>query len=290
MKSFINILVLGAFLVVIAALLFPVFAQSKESAKRTQAIAERKQAEMARSLEGDSGFTPVSREEVQSLMKDRMVIRSANLTVRVDNVEKAEQAVNRIVERQGGYVTQAQSSDLASEYPSMTITMRVPVGKFAEILSGIEGLGVRLSKGISSEDVTEQVVDLEARLRTMGVQEETFRGLLRQSRDLNSIMSLEEKLTSIRSEIESLQAQRNSLAKQAAFSTITLTLEQAATGMAPAKDPNWLAESWGQATSAMGGLGRILAVIGIWVLVFSPVLVPLAFFGTRLSRLARKPA
>ncbi|HSI74067.1 MAG TPA: DUF4349 domain-containing protein, partial [Fimbriimonas sp.] len=84
--------------------------------------------------------------------------------------------------------------------------------------------------------------------------------------------------------------QRNSLAKQAAFSTITLTLEQAATGMAPAKDPNWLAESWGQATSAMGGLGRILAVIGIWVLVFSPVLVPLAFFGTRLSRLARKPA
>ncbi len=240
---------------------------------------------MAAALEAESsGIATVSRESAKSLMDDRMVIRTAELTVSVDSVEKAEGSVNRIVRSFGGYVTDAQSSDLVSDAPIMHMTMRVPVGAFEQIMSGIEGLGIRLSKGITSEDVTEQVVDLDARVKTMSIQENTFRALLKDARSLDSVMRLQEKLTGIRSEIESLQAQRTSLAKQAAFSTITLTLEQSAIGNAPAKDPNWLTQAWGEATTSMGAFSRTVTVFLVWLMVFSPVWIVLAFAGMRLKR------
>ena len=162
--------------------------------------------------------------------------------------------------------------------------MRVPVAAFDQIMSGIEGLGVRLNKAITSKDVTEEVVDLDARIKTMSIQEETFRGLLKDARSLNSVMALQEKLTDIRSEIESLLAQRTSLAKQAAFSTLTLTLEQAAVGTAPARDPNWLAQAWGEATTSMGAFTRSFTVILVWLMVFSPLWIVLAFLGVKLRR------
>jgi hypothetical protein len=285
MKSLILSLIAAAIILVIAFMLFPVFAQSKESAKKTQALSERKMRETQAALEAEErGLTLVGRDGRKSLMDERMVIRTADLTVRVDSVEKAEQAVSRIVREHGGYVTETRSSDLASEYPSMTITMRVPVGSFDQILTGVEGLGTRLTKGISSQDVTEQVVDLDARIRTMSIQEETFRGLLKDARSLNAVIALQDRLTGLRSEIESLQAQRTSLSKQAAYSTVTLTLEQAAVGPAPAKDPDWLAQAWGEATTTMGAFTRSLTVLGVWLLVFSPVWVFLAFMGMKVRK------
>jgi hypothetical protein len=287
MKSFISWLAVIAVMLILAAILFPVFAQSKESAKKTAALSALKQARAnADGLEasGEGGFQPVSRQSVKSLMQDRMVIRTAEMTVRVASVEKAELAVNRIVASHGGYINDATSSDLASDHPVMTITMRVPVESFDKIMSGIEALGVRLSKSIRAKDVTEEVVDLDARMKTMAIQEETFRGLLKNARDLDSVISLQDKLAVIRSEIESLLAQRTSLAKQASFSTITLTLEQAAVGAGPPSDPNWLAQAWGESSSSMGAFIRSFTVFLIWAIVFSPVWIPLGLVGLKVAR------
>lgn len=289
-SSFIQFVIAAAVILGFAVILFPVFAQSKEAAKKTSEISMRKQREMAAAIEAEErGLQTVSRENVKSLMDERMVIRTANISVRVDDVERAEQSVNRIVRQHGGYVTEAQSSNLSSDYPSMTITMRVPVESFEDILSGLEGLGTRLNKGVSSKDVTEEVVDLDARMKTMAIQEETYRGLLRGARDMGTIMSLQDKLAEIRSTIESLQAQRTSLAKQAAYSTITMTLEQAAVGNAPPKDPNWLAQTWGESTTSMGAFTRTVVVGLVWLLVYSPVWLLLGFVALRVRKLRSQP-
>lgn len=222
--------------------------------------------------------------ELTSLVAQRSIIRKAQISIRVDQVEKAEKQVDSAIVGMGGYVDSAQSADLASEHPTIDLTLRVPVAQFDNALAKFEALGVRLSKTVSSEDVTGQLVDLDARLRTMSAQEETYRGLLRRATALQSVIALQDKLTQVRSEIESMAAQRKNLGGLAALSTIEVHLEQSAIPIRPSADPGWLAQVWGESTSSLSGLARMLATALIWLAVFCPIWLPLVLLGRRAYR------
>jgi len=221
-------------------------------------------------------------------LERRSVIRNAQLTVRVEDVEKAEKRVNATVARIGGYVDSASSSDLDSDHPSMAIKLRVPVNAFDDAIAGFETLGARMSKTVSSEDVTAQLVDLDARVKTLRTQEETYLGILKNTHNLDGVFSLQQQLTAVRTEIESIAAQRKALGGLASLSTIDLTLEQRAAANAPAKDPNWLAQSWGEATSGMGTVMRSATAYAIWILVFSPLWIPVFLVGRKVLKSALK--
>jgi hypothetical protein len=217
----------------------------------------------------------------------REVIRRAELAVRVPDVEKAEREVNRQVESWQGYVESASSTDLATDRPSLTMALRVPVGRFEECIAKLEGLGVRLSKTVSSEDVTAQIVDFDARLQTLRAQEETYRNLLRRAGNLDNVVTLQDKLTEVRSTIESMAAQRKAMAGLAALSTVSLRLEQDAIPHAPAQDPNWMAQTWGEATTTLSHVVRTLANLGVYLLVFSPFWIPFALLFRKMLRPSR---
>jgi hypothetical protein len=224
---------------------------------------------------GRSGFKPAA------MVKQRAVVRQAELRVRVKDVEKAERTVGSIAAEVGGYLDSANSTDLASDHPKITMTLRVPVEAFDPSMQRFEGLGTRLSKTVSSEDVTGQLVDYEAQLKTLAAQEETYRGLLKQSRSLDSVITLQDKLTEVRTNIERIAAMRKALAGQAAMSTIQLTLEQDAVLSAPPADPDWLSQSWAQATTGLVSIARAFAVMFIWLAVFSPLWVPILLLARR---------
>jgi hypothetical protein len=277
-------------------------AQAKEAADMNGSVSaspmtapreERNSAAKAAFTSGAETAPNVSNEPVsdqaQSIIQNRMVIRSANLSIRVDNVEAAEKSVSAIIAATGGYVDSATSSDLASDNPVLTIAMRVPVREFDRSISKIEALGVRLTKTISSQDVTEQVVDIDARVRTMKVEEESYRKLLARAGSTAEIIPLQQRLTELRGTIESISAQRQSLSKQAALSNISLTLQQSAVMNKPPQDPNWLAQTWGESTTSFGGILRAVAGVGIWFVVFSPFWAPILYFAMRARRHRRVP-
>lgn len=220
----------------------------------------------------------------------RQVIRRAEVAVRVPNVEKAEKQVNDLVRGWQGYVESANSSDLATDSPILNMAIRVPVDRFDEGIAKLESLGVRLSKVVSSEDVTGQIVDLDARLSTLRAQEETYRGLLKRSSNLENVISLQDKLTEVRGTIESMAAQRKTLGGLASLSNISLRLEQDAVAHAISKDPNWMAQSWGESTTALGGAVRIVVTIAMYLAVFSPLWLPIVWLIWRTTRPVRKPA
>jgi hypothetical protein len=226
----------------------------------------------------------------QPVAMPRQVIRRAEVAVRVPNVEKAEREVNALVQSWQGYVESANSSDLATDRPVLTMAIRVPVDRFDDGIAKLESLGVRLSKVVSSEDVTGQIVDLDARLGTLRAQEETYRGLLKRSSNLENVISLQDKLTEVRGTIESMAAQRKTLGSLAALSNISLRLEQDAVAHAAPKDPNWMAQTWGESTTALSGALRVVVTVGMYLLVFSPLWVPILWLGWRFGRPARKPA
>lgn len=219
----------------------------------------------------------------------RMIVRNAELTLRMDDIANGEKRVGQVVRSVGGDVEASQSADLSGPSPSMSITLRVPVTRFDETMTRLEGLGTRLSKTISSDDVTDQAVDMDARLKSLRVQEDAYRAILGAARKISDVLEVQERLTGVRTEIEQIVAQRRNLGDSAARSKIVVSLTQSALPQAPPSEPDWAAQSWGNATGALRAFGRSLAQIGIWMAAMLPVWLPLVLaivFGLRRTRRA----
>jgi hypothetical protein len=219
----------------------------------------------------------------------RMIVRNAELTLRMDDIANGEKRVGQVVRSVGGDVEASQSADLSGPSPSMSITLRVPVTRFDEAMTRLEGLGTRLSKSISSDDVTDQAVDMDARLKSLRVQEDAYRAILGAARKISDVLEVQERLTGVRTEIEQIVAQRRNLGDSAARSKIVVSLTQSALPQAPPSEPDWAAQSWGNATGALRAFGRSLAQIGIWMAAMLPVWLPLVLaivFGLRRTRRA----
>lgn len=210
----------------------------------------------------------------------RLMVRDASLTLRVKGVEAAERRVAEVARSVGGDVEASQGSDLAGPNPSLSMTLRVPESRFDAAVAGLEGLGTRLDKTISTEDVTAQAVDLDARTKSLRVQEEAYRAILANARRIPDVLEIQERLTGVRTEIEQIVAQRRTLGDQAARSKIVVTLQQALTPAAPAPDPDWVAQTWGSATGALREFGRGFASLGLWSVAMLPIWLPTLFLAS----------
>lgn len=217
------------------------------------------------------GVAPISLGQTQVGVQ-RAVVRNAALTVRVKNVEQAERKAGQYVTGFGGYVEGSESNDLSSDQAEITMTVRVPVRSFDEAIVDFEGLGTRISKKISGEDVTGKILDYDARLKTMRAQEDVYRGLLKQSRNLESVVEMQQKLMELREQIESTAAQLKGLGELSALSTIELKLSQSMDAVVSRPvDVGWAQESWAQAKGAGFAFYRAVVVVIMWLVMFCPV-------------------
>jgi len=220
----------------------------------------------------------------------RQVVKTGTLTVQVDSVDKAEKQAHAIVDAAAGRVDKVSSSDLAGPNPTIEMALRVPVGSFDNVVGRLEGLGTRMAKTVSVDDVTERIVDMDARLKTMLAQEQALRNMLAQTRRLADSLAVNRDITELREQIESMNAQRKSLAGQAAYSTVTLTLSQKANAATvTATDPNWFQTSWAGAWSAATNVFRNFVGVLLWLLVFSPAWIAGLLFVRWAIRVGRRP-
>lgn len=220
----------------------------------------------------------------------RAVIRNASLEVRVENVEQAERSVNAYVASRGGFVVSSESSDLNEASPTISLKIRVPVGDFDTAMLTFEGLGKRLSKKVSGEDVTAQLVDLDARLKIMRAQEDSFRNMLAKASSQSEGLDLQTRIMELRGQIESLSAQRKATGDLAALSTIELRLVGQTKGIVDTEDKGWAQESWNSATNVLGSVVRGVGTLGIFLLVLAPLWLPIGFFVWRAYRQGARAA
>lgn len=265
------------FLFAIVVVLAGCGAQAKEAARASSpsseadyGINEASGGAPSRQHDGSSSVAKLISNETPAMKRD--VVKTGSLTVQVENVDKAEKLARQVTEAAGGRVDQVASSDLAGPAPSIDMTLRIPVTRFESSMEKLEALGVRMAKQVSVSDVTEQLVDMDARMKTMLAQEEVVRKMLRNANNLGDSLTINNDLTRLRGEIESINAQRKSLSGQAAHSTLGLKLTQSATAVAVAStDPNWFQTSWASAWGAGNGAFRSVVSILMWLVVFSPI-------------------
>ena len=223
-------------------------------------------------------------KETPLLLQYRHVVRNATMTVRVGHVTKAETAATDAVNSGGGYVESASSTDLAGQHPEVKLRLRVPVAAFEGSMQTLAGLGTLQAKSVSSDDVTEQIVDMEQRLKTLRAKEAALRGMMAQRGSVAEMQTVFSDLTSVREQIEQIDARRAATAKQAAYSTIDLTLTQDAETTVMPQDKDWAKQSWAQASGSFGGAFRVAAGGLMWLVAFSPFWIPVAlavWFGRK---------
>ena len=153
----------------------------------------------------------------------RQIISQASLSVEVEDVAGAVAQVRIIAETRGGFISQVATTGTPGRQRS-DLVVRVPQGEFFDTLESIKGLGKVWAENAGSEDVTEQFIDLEARLRSALREEQSLLSLLERADTVSNILTIERELARVRSDIERLQGQINFMSRRVDLATISVAL------------------------------------------------------------------
>ncbi|HEY7547349.1 MAG TPA: DUF4349 domain-containing protein, partial [Blastocatellia bacterium] len=288
--------------------------QSKGPQNTPAAESAKPDAEMRRSEErASSGSVNVQRQqsgsaqvqtvslekadEVQSQSQatDRKIIRNGNLTVEMDEPQEGLRKLTTIAESLGGFVVTSefkQNDPRAVGKPSQIVTaiVRVPAHQFNAALEAIRPLGDVIQEKSEGQDVTEEYIDLEARIKTKKALEAQFMEIMKRASRVTEALEVQSQIADVRGEIESLEGRRRFLENRAALSTINITLQTSAPVVTATTSGFWhdVKQAFGDgidaAASIIVGLVRFLIVM-IPVTLF--ILLPLFFVARYLYRRLR---
>ncbi len=226
-------------------------------------------------------------------------IGTIDISVPTDKYQSSTAQLSTMPGRFGGFIESSQqSADPGTETQrtprTNTVVMRVPNTRFDDARSAIGGLGKLISEQISGQEVSAQLVDIEARLTSLRLQEDAYRKLFEQAKAIQDIITVQERLTEVRTQIEQITAQKSSLQDQVAYSTLTITVREnlgkgaTSTNAATPTFGKQTSSAWKNATKALSAVLTGLAVILVWSVPFLP-LIAIAGFGLLIAlRIARR--
>lgn len=224
---------------------------------------------------------------------DRMIIRTTYMTVVVEDTDAMLARLQGIVAQYGGYVSELNRW-LSDERPYATVTLRIPAENLEEALGQVrEGAILVESERSSGQDVTEEYVDLSARLRNLEATEAELLELLSEVRrnrgSAEDILAIHNRITEIRGEIESLKGRTQYLERMTALATVTIEIR-------PRQQPGAVVqpEGWNplvtvsEAARALVDVLEFFAKLAIWLAVLSPLVLVPALVLWLLIRAIRK--
>ncbi|MET7961223.1 DUF4349 domain-containing protein [Micromonospora zamorensis] len=220
----------------------------------------------------------------------RAIIYTGTMRVQVDDVDAAAREATAIATRAGGFIggDQRRSADADAV---AELQLRVPAPKFAGVVEEIAKLGRQQNREINTQDVTEETVDLDARITSQRARVDSARRLLARATSITDLVSLENELGRREADLASLEAKKRRLADLTALSTITVSLagpaaktteEKAETGFLVGLKGGWKA--------FVVSLTVLLTVLGALLPWLVALGVPLAVLLVVLRRRRKTPA
>ena len=156
---------------------------------------------------------------------ERAIIASGAISLTSKDVGETRREVQRIVDAQGGDVTEENTeSDEDGDTSYARLVIRVPSSKFSASMEALEKAGVLRSSTRGSDDVTTEVIDTEVRVRAQEASLKRVELLLAEAKSLKDIIWIESQLTSRQAELDSLKSQQSWLKDQTSLSTITVDI------------------------------------------------------------------
>ncbi len=212
---------------------------------------------------------------------NRKIIYTASLSIVVDDFAKVEQSISGLVNSYGGFIASANVSLNQGNQPSGTWAVRIPVASFESFLDASGDLGVPERREQHGQDVTEEFVDLEARINSKNQLEERILELLADNKgEIKDVIEVERELSRVRTEIEQMEGRLRYLADRTQLTTVTLNVREEQDYIPP-QAPGFglrIATTWNGSTSAIVATAQnlLLALVACtpWLLLAGVVAVP----------------
>ena len=237
--------------------------------------------------DASSGGQQADQREAQLQVQQRQLIRTGDIELRVNDTEAAGESVREIAAERGGFV--AASNREVNERHNETwrterVVIRVPSESFDDAVAEVEALGEVRSSETRTEDVTDQLVDIEARLENLRAERDRLRELYEQANETDDVLAVQRELADVQEEIERLEAKKASLERDVAYSTITVRLTEEPPDP-PEPEPE---RAWYETSAVSAFLGSISGVTRTLRAMFvaAAYVAPYAIvFGTPLAGL-----
>jgi hypothetical protein len=227
--------------------------------------------------QADQWFRPMAFDPAS-----RLIIRTGQASIEVDSLESSMAELRRIVQRVGGFVADASVQSGRNQIRSATLELKVPSSRFDQLTEGLEPLGRLQFVNVGAEDVSEEFVDLTARVANGRRLEDRLIELLRtRTGKLQDVLSVERELARVREEIERMEGRLRFLKTSAQLSTLSVNLFEPPPLVASHPGRSVIGEAfktaWRNFVGLMAGLIASLGFVG-----------PLAVFGWGAVILAKR--
>ena len=224
-------------------------------------------------VDTNSGSNPTN---VPTASEAAMIIRTGTATIKVDSLELAVARLRMLAQSVGGYIGNTSMQSGKDQLRSATVEIKVPAVRWSQLVSGLKPIGTLESQDESAEDVSEEFVDVQARVANSRRLEERLIALLaNRTGKLSDVLAVERELARVREEIDRYEGRIRYLRSRTAVSTMTVTIHEPAPvlGSQPGRNPiaDAFRDAWrlfvGLIAFLISSLGVIIPLVVIaWLL------------------------
>jgi hypothetical protein len=178
---------------------------------------------------GGDGGDAAAASGASAAIQNRAIIKTGRVRIEVDNATATRAHLESRVTELGGYVSASDSTRHQENNETWLegyVVLRVPSENFSTMKAAAGEDATVLSEQEETEDVTDQLVDLNARLENLRAERDQLRSLYNRSNSTEDVLAVQERLSDVQGEIERLEAQKRSLEDRVAFSTLRVEYEE----------------------------------------------------------------
>ena len=232
-----------------------------------------------------------SSAEAKTATDSAKIIYTANLTLESKDYDAARQALNAALSDADGYLESSNESSYSGSSRSLSLTLRVPQEHYESFLAAAAQAGNLVNKSEQAEDVTNQYMDLEARLANLTAQRTRLQELQASAENLADLLEIESSLSDVQYQLESYQSQLDWYSNQVECCTVYVSLEEVQT-YTPASDSfgarlrSALQGGWSGFVSGVQNLAVLL--VGAWPAIVIGAVGGVVFYRVRHPRRKRE--
>lgn len=232
-----------------------------------------------------AGVTSPAPEAASASALQRKIIYEADLAMKTSDYTGVVDKIQAEVSKSGGYVLEFNESGRTGDGKRGRFVIKVPGAGFDSLMSRIEAIGPLESKSMRGQDVTEEFVDLEARLKVAEVAESRLLSFMEKATKTEELVAFSSELTKVQQTIEQIKGRMRYLEQNVTFSTIRLTVEEkisSAEALKAADKPplaeralGKMRDGWAVFVYVMEGLILALSALLPFLLVLAVIIVPI---------------
>lgn len=271
------VLLLSGLLVLMAS------CSSSESKKDVQMeSSSTSQDKLITEQENNAKTEELADEQSEMIPTNRKIIHRAELQLNVKNLENTQLAIEKKVSEYGGYIVESNVHRESEESISARLTVRIPEQHFQKFLTDAEGEAAEvLNRNVTGEDVTEQYIDLESRVKSKRTVEKRLLEFMGKAEKTEDLLKISSDLSNVQEEIELIVGKMKYLENQTSFSTIEIAMYENSV-IVPGLDNNNL-DTWEKTKKQLATSTNFIFAAGSGLIVFFignlPVLILLLLVG-----------